>query len=75
MHRIGLVLASEKRQDVPVTRWLDAISPLPRVRCRVSPDRCAWAQCLRCYRGVRPRVVLSPVPNLFWVQPKPRPLC
>ena len=31
MHRIGLVLASEKRQDVPVTRWLDAISPLPRV--------------------------------------------
>ena len=28
MHRIGLVLASEKRQDVPVTRWLDAISPL-----------------------------------------------
>ena len=44
-------------------------------RCRVSPDRCAWAQCLRCYRGVRPRVVLSPVPNLLWVQPKPRPLC
>jgi hypothetical protein len=31
MHRIGLALASEKRQDVPVTRWLDAISPLPRV--------------------------------------------
>jgi len=31
MHRIGLVLASKKRQDVPVTRWLDAISPLPRV--------------------------------------------
>jgi hypothetical protein len=36
MHRIGLVLASKKRQDVPVTHWLDAISPLPRVTRSLS---------------------------------------